>query len=292
MTFEETIQFVNNPSLDMENETWKQHPIYTKYYASNLGRIKYLDRYDHEVIKKQGVDKRQKRFRMTLWSENVQINYRCSRFICECFYGMNDDLQVDHINTIQYDNRIENLRFCTAKENCNNPITVKKVGKDGGLQCKITQMDVDGNTIRIWNGFSEIEKELKYNKRCIYDNCVGRTKIAYGFKWEYYKEPDLEGEIWKEHPTLNIQVSNKGRIKKTKKNGLTYIPELKKHSSGYVKVQIKDKNYNVHRLVAELFIPNPDNKDIVCHIDGDTTNNTIENLKWTTMSEIMTPSEN
>lgn len=289
MTLEETIQFVNNPSLDMENETWKQHPIYTKYYSSNLGRIKYLDRYDHEVIKKQGIDKRQKRFRITLWSENVQINYRCSRFICECFYGMHDDLQVDHINTIPYDNRIENIRFCTQSENCNNPITKSKIGKQGGLRCKIKQLCKDGKCIGVWNGFQEIKEELGFDTRSVYDVCRGKNETAYGFKWEYYEEPDLEGEIWKQHSTLNIQVSNKGRIKKIKKNGLTYIPELKKHSNGYVKVQIKGKDYMVHRLVAELFLPNPFNKECVYHVDGDITNNKLENLRWRTMSEIMNP---
>lgn len=45
------------------------------------------------------------------------------------------------------------------------------------------------------------------------------------------------------------------------------------------------KNYYRHRLVAEAFIPNPDNKPCVDHIDGNPNNNALDNLRWVTASE-------
>lgn len=58
---------------------------------------------------------------------------------------------------------------------------------------------------------------------------------------------------------------------------------------GYLKVMLSkdNNNYNksIHRLVAEAFIPNPENKPQVNHIDGNIKNNSVYNLEWVTCSE-------
>lgn len=63
--------------------------------------------------------------------------------------------------------------------------------------------------------------------------------------------------------------------------------ELKQHTakSGYLVVNYRGGTHYVHRLVAAAYHPNPENKRVVAHWDGDKTNNHIDNLRWATDKE-------
>ncbi len=82
------------------------------------------------------------------------------------------------------------------------------------------------------------------------------------------------------HP--DFSVSNLGNIK----NNLTQlIMKQRILKTGYCGIGIERHEYRVHRLVAIAFIPNPDNKSVVDHIDNNRINNNFENLRWATVSE-------
>ena len=88
-------------------------------------------------------------------------------------------------------------------------------------------------------------------------------------------------------------VTSDGRVfkrylvnKKRPEKGFTGFREVKPRLSGYLSVFIPyRKGCCVHRLVAEAFIPNPENKPFVDHIDGNRTNNRVENLRWVSHKE-------
>ena len=94
-------------------------------------------------------------------------------------------------------------------------------------------------------------------------------------------------ENWKKVAGFNdYSVSDRGNVRNDKTGR---ILQTGTHLNGYYYVNLRKNNKplskNVHRLVAGAFLPNPENKKSVDHINNDRKNNKLTNLRWATLSE-------
>lgn len=101
----------------------------------------------------------------------------------------------------------------------------------------------------------------------------------------------LSEEVWKDIVGYEglYQVSTHGRIKVCRGRFKNRLRKIKVDRHGYECIALFKhgirKDYLVHRLVAEVFIPNPDNNPQVNHIDENPLNNCVYNLEWVTARE-------
>lgn len=161
----------------------------------------------------------------------------------------------------------------------------------------VSAYTLDGKYVKTWPSAAQAAKELGLKKACNIHSCIsGSRNKSGGYMWDYTptKVEILEGEEWK--PVVGFEelyaVSNKGRVASLQYHGKPSFSIMSlSNSKSYATVKIRDsktgfaQSLHVHRLVAEAFIPNLDNKPCVDHIDTNTMNNNVENLRWVTSLE-------
>ena len=262
-------------------EVWKSIPGFEGYSASSDGRIR----------NKRGKVLRPARradgyLNVSLTKEKKAASQFVHKLVAMAFLpNPEGHPEVHHKNGVRDDSRVDNLEWM-SKANNRAQRQLRPNKEMNGNRNVVWQCDKEtGEKLRMFHSLLDAAKAFGGSWSGAICNVVkGRNLTAYGYKWVLEGHREIENEIWK---TLNADfvggetnnmISSEGRIK----NRFGIVREGYDHTSGYRRVCIGQKDYLVHRLVAQTFLPNFFGREVINHRDGNKKNNRLYNLEWST----------
>lgn len=102
----------------------------------------------------------------------------------------------------------------------------------------------------------------------------------------YKNEHNFVNDLnFKKHPTLGVWCHRGGSLFSSKTGKKRTCFKLRNRKDGYLQLSLKKSSYLAHRIIAEAWIPNLENKPKINHKNGIKDDNRIENLEWVTQRE-------
>lgn len=169
-------------------EIWKDVLGYEGLYqVSNLGRVKSLNHYKAKIKKATADENGYLRIRLS--KKSLQKSFRVHRLVAKAFIPNPDNLpQVNHINEIKDDNRVENLEWCTHDYNVSyGTLPVRQSQKqlnDPKKSKPVYQYTLDGVLVRVWPSAAEAGRN-GFSQGHVAACCRGERKSHKGFIWSY-----------------------------------------------------------------------------------------------------------
>lgn len=219
-------------------------------------------------------------YRMAFFNNRILLH----RIVCRAFHGPMD-IKKSHVNHKDGDrgnNSANNLEWASIKENNQHTYKInsdiKRNQTKASLKIYGIKKDDPNKERHPFNSISEAAIQLGLSSICI-GRVLGKNKSTGGWIFEKYEDPDLDGEVWKKHPQLNILLSNKERYQNFRSQKIFA-------GSGKVELNVNRKSYLFHRLVYEAYNNTiiPPTKQID-HLDEINKTNTPEKLECVTGSE-------
>ena len=178
-------------------EEWKDVPGYEGYYqVSSLGRVKSLGHgttHKSERILKNSYARKGKRYRTVTFSKNgISATKRVCRLVWSAFNGpIPEGMQVNHINEVCNDDRLENLNLMTARENNNWGTRTERATTSNinhpNKSIPVAKITENGNILEAYPSSMQAERETGINHRHILSCCHGKYgfKTAGGYYWKF-----------------------------------------------------------------------------------------------------------
>ena len=263
----------------MSEVTWRPIPGFESYSASSDGQIRNKS---GKVLKP--ARKEDGYMQLTLTINQFSVCKFVHNVVALAFLENPDCLpEIDHKNRIRDDNRVDNLEWVSKAENRARRL-LKSKNELKGDRTAVWKCDKEtGDKIELYRSLRDAADAIGV-KWCgsICNVIKGRRTTAHGFKWILEGHRDIADEIWKplspelvNGETGNF-ISSEGRVK----NKFGTVREGYIHTSGYKRVCIGNKDFMVHRLVAQMFLPNFFGHELVNHKDGNKLNPRMYNLQW------------
>lgn len=190
-------------------EEWKTIDNYPNYQISNLGRVKSLTYRNTNTEKILKTSKNNSGYLLVFLSkEGKHKGYLIHRLVAQAFIPNHSNKPcIDHKDNNRLNNRVENLRWVTHKENSNNPLTKKNLseskmnvyqgvnnpnygnrGKLNPISKPVIQFDKNNNFIRKWDSVADVQREPGFHQSSISSCCRGERKSAHNYKWGYAED--------------------------------------------------------------------------------------------------------